>query len=73
MGTEQASNGSCHCPVSNFVQLKEFTYTASPDQICQVRLNRLVWSYEAEGPNGQVQEPLVCPEYVEHVGGIGCY
>lgn len=39
----------------------------------QVRLTRLIWSYETEGPNGQLQEPLVSPEYVEHLAEIMGY
>ena len=56
-----------------FMQMKEFALTAMPDQVKQCRLNRLIWSYETQGPSGQLQEPLVSPEYVEMLAEIMGY
>eukprot|EP00392_Amoebophrya_sp_AT5.2_P012472 g12575.t1 len=56
-----------------FAQLKTFALTASPDHVKQCRLNRLIWSYETQGPSGALQEPLVSPEYVEHLAEIMGY
>jgi len=53
-----------------FVQLREFGTRADPIRVKQCRLNRLIWSYEAQGPAGQLQEPLIGPEYIECLAEI---
>ncbi|CAD7954433.1 unnamed protein product [Amoebophrya sp. A25] len=56
-----------------FAQLKHFATTASPEHVKQCRLNRLIWSYETQGPTGSLQEPLVSPEYIENLAEIMGY
>mmetsp|Transcript_26837 Transcript_26837/g.46599 ORF Transcript_26837/g.46599 Transcript_26837/m.46599 type:complete len:656 (-) Transcript_26837:93-2060(-) len=54
-----------------FRQLRDFCRQASALEVMQVRVNRLLWSYEATRVETEhYQEPLVSPEYVEKLALI---
>lgn len=54
-----------------FRQLRDFCRQASALEVMQVRVNRLLWSYEATRVETEhYQEPLVSPEYVEKLARI---
>jgi len=57
-----------------FRQLRDFCVQASVDEVRQVRVNRLLWSYEASRVETDTyQEPLVSPEYIEKLSDIFGY
>merc|ERR1719352_2146988 len=57
-----------------FRQLRDFCRQATPTEIMQVRVNRLLWSYEASRIETEhYQEPLISPEYVEKLAQIFGY
>mmetsp|Transcript_95731 Transcript_95731/g.303922 ORF Transcript_95731/g.303922 Transcript_95731/m.303922 type:complete len:440 (+) Transcript_95731:1-1320(+) len=48
-----------------FRQLRDFCDQATPEEVMKVRVNRLLWSYEATRVETQHdQEPLLSPEYI---------
>merc|ERR1719333_748445 len=54
-----------------FRQLRDFCRQASPEEVMQVRCNRLLWSYEATRIETEHdQEPLVSPEYISKLCDI---
>eukprot|EP00931_Biecheleriopsis_adriatica_P005941 TRINITY_DN107403_c0_g1_i1.p1 TRINITY_DN107403_c0_g1~~TRINITY_DN107403_c0_g1_i1.p1 ORF type:complete len:643 (-),score=141.52 TRINITY_DN107403_c0_g1_i1:135-2063(-) len=54
-----------------FRQLRDFCRQGSPEEVMQVRCNRLLWSYEATRVQTEHdQEPLVSPEYVQRMAEI---
>eukprot|EP00437_Effrenium_voratum_P008468 CAMPEP_0181427500 /NCGR_PEP_ID=MMETSP1110-20121109/16204_1 /TAXON_ID=174948 /ORGANISM="Symbiodinium sp., Strain CCMP421" /LENGTH=624 /DNA_ID=CAMNT_0023550715 /DNA_START=39 /DNA_END=1913 /DNA_ORIENTATION=+ len=54
-----------------FKQLRDFCRQASPEEVMQVRVNRLLWSYEASRVEAEHdQEPLISPSYVARMGAI---
>jgi len=54
-----------------FRQLRDFCRQATPTEIMQVRVNRLLWSYESSRVETEhYQEPLISPEYVEKLAQI---
>lgn len=57
-----------------FRQLRDFCRQATTEEVMQVRVNRLLWSYEASRVETEhYQEPLVSPEYVEKLAQIYDY
>jgi len=57
-----------------FRQLRDFCKRATRDEIMQVRINRLLWSYEATRVETEHdQDPLICPEYVGRMADIFGY
>lgn len=57
-----------------FRQLRDFCRTASLEEILQVRVNRLLWSYEATRVETDAdQDPLICPEFVSRMADIFGY
>lgn len=57
-----------------FRQLRDFCRQATPEEVMQVRVNRLLWSYEATRVETEhYQEPLVSPEYVQKLADIFGY
>jgi len=57
-----------------FRQLRDFCQQASREEVMQVRVNRLLWSYEATRIETEHdQDPLVCPEYVSRLADIFGY
>jgi len=57
-----------------FRQLRDFCRQATTEEVMQVRVNRLLWSYEATRVETEhYQEPLVSPEYVEKLAQIFGY
>jgi len=57
-----------------FRQLKEFCRQGTVEEIMQVRVNRMLWSYEATRIETEhYQEPLVAPEFVEILATIFGY
>lgn len=53
-----------------FAQLWSFCATADPVDVMLIRVNRLIWNYEASQSKGSEQMPLVSPEYVELLAEI---
>jgi len=53
-----------------FAQLWTFCSTADVIDVMQIRVNRLMWSYETVQLTNKVQIPLVSPEYVEELSDI---
>jgi len=54
-----------------FRQLRDFCRQATKEEVMQVRVNRLLWSYEASRVETEhYQEPLISPEYVEKLSTI---
>lgn len=57
-----------------FRQLRDFCRQATKEEVMQVRVNRLLWSYEATRVETEhYQEPLISPEYVEKLAKIFGY
>lgn len=57
-----------------FRQLREFCKQATPEEVMQVRCNRLLWTYEAtSSETNSEQEPLISPDYVERLAEIFGY
>jgi len=57
-----------------FRQLRDFCRQATPAEVMQVRVNRLLWTYEASRVETDTyQEPLISPEYVEKLAQIFGY
>lgn len=57
-----------------FRQLRDFCRQGTSAEVMQVRVNRLLWSYEATRVETEhYQEPLVSPEYVEKLAQIYDY
>merc|ERR1719310_1911073 len=57
-----------------FRQLRDFCRRASREEVMQVRVNRLLWSYEATRIETEHdQDPLICPEYVSRLADIFGY
>jgi hypothetical protein len=57
-----------------FRQLRDFCRQATPEEVMQVRVNRLLWSYEASRIETEhYQEPLIAPEYVQKLATIFGY
>eukprot|EP00929_Paragymnodinium_shiwhaense_P003835 TRINITY_DN104506_c0_g1_i1.p1 TRINITY_DN104506_c0_g1~~TRINITY_DN104506_c0_g1_i1.p1 ORF type:complete len:614 (-),score=167.57 TRINITY_DN104506_c0_g1_i1:216-2057(-) len=57
-----------------FRQLRDFCKRATRDEVMQVRINRLLWSYEATRVETEHdQDPLICPEYVGRMADIFGY
>jgi len=54
-----------------FRQLRDFCRKATAEEVMQVRVNRLLWSYEASrNETEHYQEPLVAPEFVDKLAKI---
>jgi hypothetical protein len=54
-----------------FRQLRDFCRQATKAEVQQVRVNRLLWQYEATRVETEhYQEPLVCPDYCEKLAEI---
>eukprot|EP00928_Gymnodinium_smaydae_P062046 TRINITY_DN45993_c0_g1_i1.p1 TRINITY_DN45993_c0_g1~~TRINITY_DN45993_c0_g1_i1.p1 ORF type:complete len:604 (+),score=161.00 TRINITY_DN45993_c0_g1_i1:189-2000(+) len=57
-----------------FKQLRDYCRQASQEEVMQVRVNRLLWSYEATRVETEHDmEPLICPEYIQRMGDIFGY
>jgi len=57
-----------------FRQLRDFCRQASPEEVLQVRCNRLLWTYEAtRDETDHEMEPLVSPDYVARMAEIFGY
>lgn len=57
-----------------FRQLRDFCLKASPTEIMQVRMSRLLWSYEATRVETEPdQDPLVSPDYIRRMADIFGY
>lgn len=58
-----------------FTQLRDFCYKApTEEEIWKVRVHRLLWCYEAAcSSTSEEHDPLVSPEYVEHLADIFGY
>mmetsp|Transcript_34940 Transcript_34940/g.81755 ORF Transcript_34940/g.81755 Transcript_34940/m.81755 type:complete len:623 (+) Transcript_34940:118-1986(+) len=55
----------------HFQQLHEFCKTASREEVMKVRINRLLWSYEASRVETEHdQEPLLCPDNIIRLAQI---
>eukprot|EP00927_Polykrikos_kofoidii_P068677 TRINITY_DN64007_c0_g1_i1.p1 TRINITY_DN64007_c0_g1~~TRINITY_DN64007_c0_g1_i1.p1 ORF type:complete len:628 (+),score=125.35 TRINITY_DN64007_c0_g1_i1:106-1989(+) len=58
----------------HFEQLRDFCAKAGTEQIIQVRVNRLLWTYEATRIETEHdRDPLVCPEYIRRLADIFGY
>lgn len=59
---------------SYFRQLRDFCKEAQPEEVLRVRVNRLLWSYEASRVETEHdQEPLLSPFYIQRLGDIFSY
>jgi hypothetical protein len=57
-----------------FTQLRDFCYKASQEEIMKVRVNRLLWNYELScSSTSEEHEPLISPDYIEHLADIFGY
>lgn len=61
-----------------FRQLRDFCQEAyaqdRPEEVMKVRVNRLLWTYEATRVETEAsQDPLICPEYLERLADIFDY
>jgi len=57
-----------------FRQLRDFCEQATPEEVMKVRVNRLLWSYEATRVETEHdQEPLISPEYIQKLSDVFGY
>jgi len=53
-----------------FSQLWNYCMEADDLDVKRIRVNRLIWNYEASQNVGVIQQPLVSPEYIEQLADI---
>lgn len=59
---------------NHFKQLRDYCRQASEAEVMQVRVNRLMWSYEATRVETEHdQDPLICPSNIARMGEIFGY
>eukprot|EP00397_Hematodinium_sp_SG-2012_P016521 GEMP01016858.1.p1 GENE.GEMP01016858.1~~GEMP01016858.1.p1 ORF type:complete len:631 (+),score=114.03 GEMP01016858.1:175-2067(+) len=53
-----------------FAQLWSYCSSADIIDVMRIRVNRLVWNYEASQLTSAIQQPLISPEYIEQISDI---